>query len=805
MKLYNLNLSISNLPQYAPKQAATQSTDKRNVHYSLYDKGHGNSLAFLGKVQCDFLKKDQIALINNSILTKFGNITKAELKSEIAKMQEQYPDFNEKVFLKNIVGKCEFCNIKDFDHVLKYIRDNRMHLLVTEDIDLSSSLAYLQTKRNPMHHIKLSKIPFENLANKACSQSKKNPAILITKFSLENLNKLAEENPEDFFKIVKNTNFIYPHGSINGVNALSLTNAKEIIQKSLTPKCDEDEIEKFLNLCNKSIQEFSPDKPIEIKFHEIRNLLPYSMDALAERLKYRHRFFEKHDNTFMPMARIMRQIQANAGHTLLNANTKDIPSLFSDSILKHTTLLTPIKLNLELKDLHEKISEKTNNNEVYYLPKFDKPKSFNYILSSYFMINNIPKSKLINDLSQINPEQKVVLLDDYIGSGESMIEQFNKLKEANIDPNNIIIASLVSTKRGLEALREHTSNIITSKVISQYDIEKTSAYKNAHSFDEKQKLREISNHALIGGYNGGLDNFSTFYMTPNNNNNLFFSNIAPGFVISSYGIKAAFNTFDQTIKEADLSHLSAKELNEIIEIYKKANGVIPECIIEKIAELTPNDTNNLITVLNTYGKMEKPFIKPQIEAYLKTSLADIDIKKVNNIFVIDNIMDVCNYLGIEPPIKFVSAMLNELKNNKTKVNSDVLLHFYLKLIDQLSPMKDVNIRISEIIKGLRPEQIIKFNILEDVLQISNYLNIKLPQSILKRIYEVIDNVAEKNISLNLFTMILKTPQIDHSKLDKKVCTKWWSTIPTNVKQSADKVVWQFFYTEKIEEGGNLCV
>lgn len=805
MKLYNLNLSISNLPQYAPKQAATQSVDKRNVHYSLYDKGHGNSLAFLGKVQCDFLEKDQIALINNSILTKFGNITKAELKSEIAKMQEEYPDFNEKVFLKNIVGKCEFCNIKDFDHVLKYIRDNRMNLLVTEDIDLSSSLAYLQTKRNPMHHIKLSKIPFENLANKACSQSKKNPAILITKFSLENLNKLAEENPEDFFKIVKNTNFIYPHGSINGINALSLTNAKEIVQKSLTPKCDEDEIEKFLNLCNKSIQEFSPDKPVEIKFHEIRNLLPYSMDALAERLKYRHRFFEKHDDTFMPMARIMRQIQANAGHDLLAPNTSNDSSLFRDSILKHTTLLTPIKLNLGLKYLHEKISEKTNNNEVYYLPKFDKPKSFNYILSSYFMINNIPKSKLINNLSQIKPEQKVILLDDYIGSGESMIEQFNKLKEANIHTNNIIIASLVSTKRGLEALREHTSNIITSKVISQYDIEKTSAYKNTSSFDEKQKLREISNHALIGGYNGGLDNFSTFYMTPNNNNNLFFSNIAPGFVISSYGIKAAFNTFDQTIKEADLSHLSTKELNEIIEIYKKANGVIPECIIEKIAELTPNDTNNLISVLNTYGKMEKPFIKPQIEAYLKTSLADIDIKKVNNIFVIDNIMDVCNYLGIEPPIKFVSAMLNELKNNKTKVDSDVLLHFYLKLIDQLSPMKDVNIRISEIIKGLKPEQIIKFNILEDVLQISNYLNIKLPQSILKRIYEVIDNVAEKNISLNLFTMILKTPQIDHSKLDKKVCTKWWSTIPTNIKQSADKVVWQFFNTEKIEEGGNLCV
>jgi len=494
-------------------------------------------------------------------------------------------------------------------------------------------------------------------------------------------------------------------------------------------------------------------------------------------------------------------MQTNAGYEFFATDKSKEFTYFRNSILRHTTLLTPIKLNLCLKDLHDKIVAQTSGNEVYYLPKFDKPKSFNYMLSSYFRINDIPKEKLVKDLSQIKPNQKVVILDDYIGSGESMIAQLQKMQKANINTKNVIIASLVTTKRGLEALSQHTSNIISSKIISQYDVKKTGAYHSRTQAEDRIKLRELSADVLIGGYNGGLDNFSTFYMTPNNNNNIFFSNIAPGFVMSSHGIKAAFNTFDQTIKEANLDCLKEKELNEIIELYKKANAILPECIIKKISELTPNNSDNLISVLNTYGKMEKPQISPEIANYLKASLADIDVKKVNNIFVIDNIMDVCNYLDIEPPIKFVSSMINALHDPKTKVADDVLLHFYLKLIDKLSPMTGVTNKIAEIIKNLKPEQIVKFNILEDVLQIYNYHNAKPPQTILKRIYEVMDKVGEKNISLELFTLILKTPQIDETKLDRTVCEKWWATIPEARKQTADQAVLDFFDNKIANKGG----
>ncbi len=795
-----LNINNKNSSVYLKEK---QPSKKLN-HFSQmkFNKGRLISPAFAGRVQCPFLSTKQISLINDTILNKFGNITINELKNELKIVQKKFTDLTESSFLSNIIPKCEFANIKDFDKVISYMKEKHMQLFVIEDIDISSSLAYLQTKRNPNDQVKIVKVPLENLAQKARAHSKKNPAIILTKYSIDSLEKMAQEKPEEFNKILKYTNFLYPKNSINGVNAFSLTGVKEIIEKGLTKEGDEKEIEKFLKICEENIKKYSSDESTSLKFHEIRNKLRYSLDSLIQRLKYRHRFFEKHDDTFMPVARLMRQMQARAGFDFFSSNIPEELSELRNSILKHTTLLTPIKLNRFLESLYGKISAKTNGNEVYYLPTFDKPKSFNYMLGSYFRINNIPKEKLVKDLSQIGPNQKVVVLDDYIGSGETMISQFEKLQKAGIDKKNIVLASLVSTKRGMDALTQHTKNVVSCKVISQYDVKRTGMYHSTAQAEDRFKLRELTSNTLIGGYNGGLDNFSTFYMTPNNNNNLFFSNIAPGFVMSSHGIKAAFNTFDQTIKKADLNSLKENELNEIIEIYKKANALIPNCIIKKIAELTPNNSDNLITVLHTYGKIQKPQIEPEIIAYLKTALADIDVKKVNNIFVIDNIMDVCNYLNVEPPIKFVSSMLNELQNPKTKVNADVLLHFYLKLINQLSPMKDINVRIAEIIKNLKPEQIIKFNILEDVLQIYNHNNAKIPQTILKRVYEVMDKVGEKNISLELFTLILKTPQIDDTKLDKLVCQKWWASIPESRKQSADQVVLDFFDKNVVEKGGN---
>lgn len=781
-----------------PLLYGNSAVEKKPV--SSATNNNGNEISFKGKIQCDFISGSQIAMINDFILNKFGDISEAAVREEICKLKEDYPNFNEDTFVENITAKSEFCNVKDYDKVLNYIRENNMTLVVFEDIDTSNALAYLQTKRNSKDHIKMVRSTYENLPTKIMKSAKKNPAILLTKFSIESLTKLEKNAPEQFYTIVKNANFIYPKGSINGVNAFSVTSAKEIAKKGLTPECDEKVVSDFLALCEKSVKEYATDKDVNVKFHEVRNPMSYSIGALCRRLRYRHRFFEKHDETFMPMARIMRQIQRNSGYHFYSFDETDKTFLsFRDSVFKHSTLLTPIKMNLTLKKLHDTITKYTKGKEVYYLPEFDRPKSYNFMLGSYFLINNVSKDKLVKDLSTIKPDQKVVLLDDYVGSGESMITQFEDMKKKGVKPENIILVSLATTKRGLDAVKSHTPNLITGKIVSEFNIQKTNAYLSTPFPLEKEKLKEISKRALIGGYSDGMGDFSTYYMTPNNNNNLFFSNIAPGFVISSHGIKPAFNTFDKTIKTADLSFLTEKELGEVIEIYKKANAILPECIISKIAELTPTDTNNLITVLNTFGKMKSPEIKPEIKEYLKKSLADIDTKKVDNIFVIDNIMDVCKYLNIEPPIRFVSSMLNELQNPKTKVSQDVLLHFYLRLINQLSPMEDVNKRVMDIIKDIKPQQLVKFNILEDILQIYNFHKKKPASNIEKKLYEVMENVEQKNISLELFTLILKTPHLDKSKLDKNICAKWWDTIPQQIKDGVDDVVLQFFAERGIND------
>ena len=757
---------------------------------------------FAGKVQCDFLNQGQISLINNSLINNFGDITSLDLKKQIAQIQKTNPNFNEKQFIRNIVSKCEFCNIKDYDVLLDYVRRGHFQLFAIDDIGIGSALSYLQTKRNPKVRIKITKIPFENFPEKAEHIHKKKPAIIISKFNLEKLENLAKTAPDKFFKIVKNTNFIYPHGTLNGINAFSLTGAEEIVQKSTYHACDEKEIAKFLKICQDNINKFSPDKPVEIKFHDVRNIIPYSMDALLHRLKYKHRFFEKHDNTFMPIARIMKKFQEDAGCKLFDANMPESFGYFRDSLLKHSSLYTPIKLNRSLKALHKQISMRTKGKDVvYYLPKSTEPKSFNYILSSYFLINNIPREKLVKDLSTVNKNQIVVVLDDYIGSGKSILEKLNYLLENNIEKNNIILSSIVATKRGLEVIKQHHTNIITNKIISQFDIEKSTKYKNLANETNKKELASVANNYLIGGYNGGLDNFSTFYMTPNNNNNVFFANIAPGFVISSYGIKTAFNTFDETIQKANLDSLTEEDLNEIIEIYKKANALIPECIIRKIAQLTPKNTENFITVLNTYGKITNPKIPEDIATYLKKSLANIDVQKVDNIFLVDNILDVCKYINSEIPNKFFAQMVNELQNPKTNIPDDVLLHFYTRLIEQLKPIKEVKDRVFKIINNLKPEQLIKFNILEDILKISEENNFTLPINIELRLHEVLNNIDKDGISIELLSLILHHSQFNSAceGIYKNSLNNWWEKIPLNIKQESDEAVINYFWRPKLSE------
>ena len=289
---------------------------------------------------------------------------------------------------------------------------------------------------------------------------------------------------------------------------------------------------------------------------------------------------------------------------------------------------------------------------------------------------------------------------------------------------------------------------------------------------------------IIGGYNGGKDDFSTFYMSPNNNNNLFFANIAPGFVVSSYGIKPAFNTFNDTIIKSDLSKLLLSDVGEIVNIYKKNNAVLPECLIRKISQIAPNDTEHLITVLNTYGKTKPETIPSDIANYLQKGLANIDIQKIDNIFLIDNIMDICKILKVEPPIKFVAQMINELQSSKSKIGDDVLLHFYLKLIDQLAPIKEVNEKIYSIIKNLTPEQMTKFNILEDIFEISDKHYFPIPNNVTKRVKEILKNIEHNGISMELLNLIIKTRQIDIELLDKAAIKKWWTNLPEYVRSKA---------------------
>ena len=104
---------------------------------------------------------------------------------------------------------------------------------------------------------------------------------------------------------------------------------------------------------------------------------------------------------------------------------------------------------------------------VSYLFQSPEIKYFDSLSKINFKIRNEITSKEINKINE-SPKVLLLLVDDFIGSGETAINSFNYHKNSlKIKENKIIIGSLVSSEVGRNKIKKEKIRIFSGKIITR--------------------------------------------------------------------------------------------------------------------------------------------------------------------------------------------------------------------------------------------------------------------------------------------------------------------------------------------------
>ena len=84
MKITDISIHAQKLNNKTISRQVNYNNDNNiaKFDYGFYQYPPTQHVNFEGRVQCDFLKPDQIALINNFIINHFGDITSDDLKKQ---------------------------------------------------------------------------------------------------------------------------------------------------------------------------------------------------------------------------------------------------------------------------------------------------------------------------------------------------------------------------------------------------------------------------------------------------------------------------------------------------------------------------------------------------------------------------------------------------------------------------------------------------------------------------------------------------------------------------------------------------
>ncbi len=157
------------------------------------------------------------------------------------------------------------------------------------------------------------------------------------------------------------------------------------------------------------------------------------------------------------------------------------------------------------------------SNQIYfYVPETQK--SYQLIAELYGNINQIPARQIVRELKDVPDKSLLVLLDDFAGTGDSLISKANYLNNGEMIQKKglqIVISPLIASQLAMSKLKKKTENAIIIPGHQIVDFQDTPFYKSLPA-----QIQFDYADLMDGGY-GGKTCLSFPYMSPDNNVSIF--------------------------------------------------------------------------------------------------------------------------------------------------------------------------------------------------------------------------------------------------------------------------------------------
>ncbi len=326
---------------------------------------------------------------------------------------------------------------------------------------------------------------------------------------------------------------IYPEGWDSGITAFNLTTVDDIRKRT----------KKLYNL-TKKLQEKNglskEDALSEALIYDTKKALKnIGLDKKLTVIKNNNIDFSKKPTSEDIASQLSsRKFDLNGFENMIKSQrgSRDVAL---EILQKDARIMSMRELGLIAKKTHTQIvelaeSKNVKEDEIFYLlPLINK--SYNLIALQYQQVNNIPESQFVLDRDMLKNNTKakmVVVLDDYVGSGDSLKNARYFLRQ--LYKGELVLAPCVSTKTGakfidLVSKEDDKCTFMPGSIINSY-------------FDSPEFLskdNKYSYYDVIGkaGWGKVQANIVFPYMAPDNNTSFFADNIASNYTFNSAGIK----------------------------------------------------------------------------------------------------------------------------------------------------------------------------------------------------------------------------------------------------------------------------
>ena len=460
--------------------------------------------------------ENHVENINKSLENKLHIFSEKELDTAIQNIQKDMPDIKEIEILSIMQRLTQFSNYSSLEGISKE--------LLAENIGSIKTNEGLNSFFNYFAHSK-------ELFPLSKKESAKN-AILVTKNDIKTLTKTTNPNENIYINL---------EGWTDGINLFTddkklEQKTREVLQKAKIIQQRQPDLtldDAVSQVLNAKIEKVANQEGIEIK--TIRIDAPPTKDAVLNQMK-----------PIMPTKNLIKStIETVAG--CFSTSEKEYSNL-CDDIAKYyeqnLNVYSKQSIIENLKTLNNKINTylKENNlpkENLYYIMDANpwKQTSFELINKMNQELFNIPEDKIaklttIRRINEYLPNSTFVILDDVLGSGDSMMKKADYMFLANkVDKDkHVIFAPITANESGIEYL----NNFIN--IIKRHNVD-TIIPVNTQKPINLNSSSELFN-VTIGDKGHQQQCMSTVfpYMAPDNNSALS-SYIANFFVPDYHCIK----------------------------------------------------------------------------------------------------------------------------------------------------------------------------------------------------------------------------------------------------------------------------